>query len=172
MTTPAYEEQSEPFGQHGVRRLLRPVIVGTCAIALAVSAAMWSRSQHNYDSLWRVTDDRGIEISSVLGRLVITIRGLGRTGTSQASPWTYESQEFTTMPDGWPPSIWRTIGIDWGYEQMFVNPRRGTTAYWRFRLAWRTACIASALPLAIDAILRRRARRRGAAGFSVVPDGR
>lgn len=161
MTTPAIHDGPDAFGQRGVRALARPVIVGCCAVSLAISAAMWSRSQHNWDVLWRAADDRSIEIGSILGRLMITTRGLNPASAPQGSAWTYESQEFSAMPDGWSPSIWKTIGIDWGYER---SPgRRGVPIeYWRFRLAWRTACLVSIAPIVVDAVLRRRGRHRRA----------
>jgi hypothetical protein len=151
----------EPFGQRGVRDLIRPTFVLLCGIAVAISAAMYVRSQMYFDLLWRVNDGHSLQIASAIGRMIVTRRAVERR-FSQDETWTYESAEITSMEDGWAPSIYKTIGIQWGEEQGSGWGGR-TYTYWRLRIQWRTILIVAGVPLIVDAALRRRATRRAEA---------
>lgn len=158
----------EPFGQRGVRGLARPAFVTLCAIGVAICMAMLVRSQSYYDVLWKSENNKRVDVASAIGRLMVTTRTSYRN--PQSGVWTYESVEIANMDDGWQPSIWKTIGLDWGTEQFTSFSGRQITQ-WRLRLKWRTLLILYLTPVLIDALIKWRSRQRTARhGFEVATD--
>ena len=166
MTRAADPIEYEPFGQRGLRQMARPLFVGLCAVGVAISAAMILRSRGHYDVLWKQENYRRVEIASAIGRLMVTTRTHYRN--PQNSGWVYESAEISGLDDGWRPSIWKTVGVEWGEESYTTYSGRVITM-WRLRVQWRTLLIVYLVPVLIDALAKRvtqqRERRRLAEGY-------
>lgn len=155
---PAHDPiEHEPFGQHGVRQMVRPLFIGCCALGVAVSMAMVIRSYSYFDLLWKQENFKRTEISSAIGRLTVTSRTSFRN--PQNAGWVYESAEVGHLDDGWQPSIWKTFGVDWGEETRTTFTGRVITVHW-FRLQWRTLLVLYLTPVLLDALAKRVAARR------------
>ena len=156
MSAPIASIEYEPFGQRGIRELVRPTLTILCAVGIAVAIALQIRSQQTYDVLWKTYDTHRLEVGSAMGRLMLTARPLRRPAAPDT--WSYESYEIRDMSDGWVPSIWKSIGIDWGQEQQPIGWSGRVATYWRMRVKWTSLAVVFATPLAIEALRSRRTR--------------
>ena len=157
MTATSQSIEYEPFGQRGVRELARPLFVGFCSICVAICMAMIVRSNSYYDVLWKQESSKRVEVASAIGRLMVTTRTSFRN--PQNTGWTYESAEIGNLGDGWAPSIWKTLGIDWG-EESFTTFTGRVITQWRLRIQWRTLLVLYLAPVLLDAYAKRRSRKR------------
>lgn len=157
MTSAADPIEYEPFGQRGARELARPIFIAICSIGVAICMAMIVRSHSYYDVLWKQENFKRVEVASAIGRLMVVTRTSYRN--PQNSGWVYESAEVGNLEDGWRPSVWKTIGVEWG-EESFTTYSGRVITQWRLRLQWRTLLVVYLVPVLIDAFARRLSRQR------------
>lgn len=157
MSRPHAAHDPEPFGQRGIRGMVRPLFVTLCALGVAISLAMLVRSHKFYDRVWQAENYRRTDITSAMGQIVYTRRQTLRPAPA-GTGWQYESAEFRSDNDGWPESFRKTIGIQWG-DEPFTRRDGQVFQAWRLRIRWRTMLALYAAPLLIDALLKRRRNR-------------
>jgi hypothetical protein len=133
---PMFRAPSEAFGQTGIRQYVGSFLALVCAAAMAVSLAMWARSQKTADVLDVYHPYGRTMISSTWGRLrIASVPGQAE----QEWTWYYNSRPYAARGvDPWQPSIWRTLGIEMRFQQ--VDGSSGSGAWW-IRLRWSTAAV-------------------------------
>jgi hypothetical protein len=157
MREPPFDPPPEPFGQRGVLPFLWPTLVLLCAVGLCTCLLMLQRSAVVWDNVSNTTSNRQVMVSSVIGRLVITIFPSGNGSETGQSVWDFDSRVFDSIQDGWAESWQKTLGVEWGDETL-RQFNRGTVSYWRLRIRWRSLAILYAIPVVIE--IGRRAWRR------------
>lgn len=154
-----FDPSAEPFGQRGVLPYVWPTFVLLCAIGLCTCLLMLQRSVTVWDTVSVANANRNVVVSSVIGRLVLTVTPPNGTVDSSQSVWDFDSRNFESVTDGWAEGWQKVLGIQWGYERAFQLSRQ-PTVFWRLRVRWRTLAILYAVPVGIELV--RRFRRRSA----------
>lgn len=152
-----FDPTDEPFGQRGVLPYLWPGFVLLCAIGFCTCLIMLQRSATLWDTFSNTDSNRQLIVSSVIGRLVITVKAPPPDTDATRSIWDFDSRNFENIRDGWAEGWLKTLGVQWGPE-MLPEGNRQPTPSWRLRIRWRTLAVLYALPVAIE--LTRRLRRR------------
>lgn len=133
-SAPPFRAPPEAFGQTGIRQYLGSFVALASAALMAVSLAMWFRSQGTADVIDIYHPYGRTMLSSTWGRLrVASIPAQAE----QEWTWYYTSRPFTYRgTDPWQPSIWKTLGIE-----ARVQPVDGTVngGGWWLRVRWSTA---------------------------------
>jgi hypothetical protein len=166
MSVPHAHHEFEPFGQRGIRGMVRPLFIGFCAMGVAISLAMLVRSHKYYDRVSQSRDYRRTDLTSAMGQIVYTNRRTLRPAPG-GTGWQYESAEFTSDNDGWPESWKKVIGVQWG-DESFTRADGRVFQAWRLRIRWRTLLAIYAIPVLLDAFSKYRRNRRPH-GFEVAP---
>lgn len=160
MTQPhdhAHDHDAEPFGQRGVLPYVWPVFVVLCAVGLCTCLLMNHRSWSNWDIISNASANRQMTFASVIGRIVIDVYPTGRGGDMTGSIWSFDTDLFDNIQDGWQPSWKKTLGVEWGEETVRRFGGQQVT-YWRLRIRWRTLAVLYAVPVVVE--LSRRFRQR------------
>lgn len=152
---PRREPDPEPFGQRGVRQYVGVVVHWLCIVSIAVALTFWYRSVQVFDRLeWRGTD-ANLRISSRAGRIEVeTNTFLSRGG--RAIGWIYKGGTIRRGFDAWPPSVLKTVGIEFTRGPTRPDAIGGSM----FRVKWYfVIAVLAIVPLSRGAIRRARHRR-------------
>jgi hypothetical protein len=159
--------RGEAFGQTGIRQYVGSFLALVCSAALAVSIAMWGRSQKTSDVIDVYHPYGRTLVSSTWSRLRIA----GMSGQAEQEwTWFYSSRNFVRRgEDPWEPSVWKTLGFEMRFDTG-NEPRAGD---WWIRVKWSTAAAAFAVwPLVHSVRQTRHARRARALASAAVEDVR
>lgn len=151
-----FDPSAEPFGQQGVLPYVWPTFVILCAVGFCTCLLMLQRSQVVWDTVANTTSTQRVQVSSVIGRLVVTIIPYNYSSDS-ISEWDFDSRPFDSVQDGWEDSWKKTLGVEWGYERA-PQFNRQPVGMWRLRIRWRTLAAVYAVPILIE--MGRRGWRR------------
>jgi hypothetical protein len=145
-------EATESFGQAGVRQHLGLVVNAICIAGMVIASFMWYRSVDRADLMDYRGGQREMSVISAMGRLKITSVIYDQPVNNNAG-WIYRSRHTRSLQDGWKPSIYKTIGIEFSNR-----PENGGAGFW-LRINWYLIVIACGLVPAIS-LLRHWRRTR------------
>lgn len=133
---PRFRAPPEAFGQTGIRQYLGSVLALLSAAVMAISLAMWARSQSTADVIDVYHPYGRTMLSSTWGRFRIASIP---SQAEQEWTWYYNSRPFTRRgADPWQPSIWKTLGIEGRVQPNDGSPNGGG---WWLRVRWSTAAV-------------------------------
>lgn len=124
------QDLPEPFGQTGVRQYMGRMFTWVCITAALCALAMWYRSLAYYDSAEWNAQGQTFAISSAFGRMQLRAESVSDNGNREG--WGYRGGYFRRTSDAWQPSIWKTIGIEFGTSTI----RRDATSTIWLRAKW------------------------------------